>query len=586
MFPAVFEPFHYAFVQRGVWEVLLLSIAAGLIGTWIVLRGLAFYSHAVGTAAFPGLVVADGLGFSAPLGAFGAALVFALAVELLARARRSEYGSFTALVLVGAMASGVILASDVFHSGANVETLLFGSLLLIGTRELALAAVVSALVLLSSILLGRRWVAVGFDARNAGALGARSPLPDALLLLLVAAAVVASLSALGALLVTALLVVPAATTRLWTQNLLHWRLSSVLLVVLEGVAGLWISVEANVPPGAAIAVLAGGIFALAALARLLPRRGVALAGAALLATALVSGCGGGAGEGASGTLRVVATTTQIGDWVREVGGAGVRVHQILQPNTDPHEYEPRPADVVAASGAKLVFENGDNLDRWMGKVISEAGGHPEVIDLGASVPVRLPGESAGPEASRFDPHWWHDPQNAEAAVRGIRAALVGADPNHAAIYGRNAAAYLERLRRLDGAIRTCLDRIPAVERKLVTDHDAFGYFAKRYGIRIVGAVIPSQTTQAQPSAGATAKLIALVRREHVRAIFPENSINPRLAQTIARESGATSSYTLYGDTLGPSGSTGETYLSMEAANAGALARGFSGGTTACASPRN
>jgi zinc/manganese transport system substrate-binding protein len=118
-------------------------------------------------------------------------------------------------------------------------------------------------------------------------------------------------------------------------------------------------------------------------------------------------------------------------------------------------------------------------------------------------------------------------------------------------------------------------------RKLVTDHDAFGYFAHRYRIDVVGAVIPSQTTQAQPSAGATARLVRLIRREHVRAVFPESSINRRLAETIARETGATSSYTLYGDTLGPSGSPGATYIGMERANADAMVRGFSGGRVRC-----
>ena len=138
------DPFQLAFVQRGVLEVLLLSGAAGLLGTWIVMRGLSFYAHAVGTAAFPGLVLADGLGFSAPLGAFAAALVFAFGVERLARRPRAGYDSLTALVLVAALAGGVVLASDVFHSGGNVDSLLFGSLLLTGTRDLVLAGAASA----------------------------------------------------------------------------------------------------------------------------------------------------------------------------------------------------------------------------------------------------------------------------------------------------------------------------------------------------------------------------------------------------------------------------------------------------------
>jgi len=574
-------PFQYVFVQRGLLEVLLLSVGAGLLGTWIVLRGLAFFSHAAGTAAFPGLVLADGLGFSAPLGAFAAALAFAFGVERLARSRRGGYDSLTALVLVGALALGVILASDVFHSGASVDSLLFGSLLLIGTRDLVLAVVSSAIVLGASLVLGRRWLAIGFDAASARALGIRSAVPDAILLVLIAAGIVVALPAIGALLVTALFVVPAATVRLLTRRLRPWQLGSVALVAAEGVVGLWLSVEWNVPPGAAISILAGLVFAVVAGARLLSpslRRVVPVAAALLL----LAGCGSSGGS--TSVLPVVATTTQIGDWARVVGGANAHVSQILQPNTDPHEYEPRPGDVEATAGAKLVLENGDNLDKWMGKVVSEAGGNPTVVDLGAGVPVKRPGETSGSEASRYDPHWWHDPRNAVAAVGEIRDALVAADPTHAAVYRRNAAAYIAKLQALDRGIAACFAKVPVAQRKLVTDHDAFGYFAAHYVIQVVGAVIPSQTTQAQPSAGETAKLIALIKREHVKAVFPESSINPKLAQTIARETGASSRYTLYGDTLGPRGSAGATYLSMEQANADAMVRGFTGGKLGCTIP--
>jgi ABC-type Zn uptake system ZnuABC Zn-binding protein ZnuA len=298
-------------------------------------------------------------------------------------------------------------------------------------------------------------------------------------------------------------------------------------------------------------------------------------------TAVLVAAGCGTNGGSSRSLTVVATTTQIGDWARAVGGDDVDVHQILQPNTDPHEYEPRPQDVEATTGAKLVLENGDRLDAWMAKVVSQSGAHPVVVDLGARVPVRLRGESSGPEASRYDPHWWHDPRNAEAAVTAIRDALRTADPAHAAAYTRRAARYVARLHRLDRGIGACLAEVPRDQRKLVTDHDAFGYFARRYGIQVVGAVIPSQTTQAQPSAGATARLIALIRREHVRAVFPESSISPRLARAIARDSGASADYTLYGDTLGPAGSPGATYIGMELANADALVRGFTAGAQRC-----
>jgi zinc/manganese transport system substrate-binding protein len=578
----LFEPFQLPFVQRGLAEVLVLAIPAGLLGTWIVLRGLAFFSHAVGTAAFPGLVLADGLGFAAPLGAFGAALAFTLGNALLGHGRQRERDSVVALVLVGCLAAGVILASDVFGSGANVETLLFGSLLLVDDGDIALAAAAALATLAASLLLGRRWLAHGFDPGSAPARG-EAWLLDGALLVLIALAATAALSVVGALLVSALFVVPAATTRLLSRRMLGWQLASVALVALEGTLGLWLSVKTDAPPGATIACVSGAVFALVALGQALaraPRRAIAVATAAIAAALLGAGCGAVDSSG-DGRLQVVATTTQIGDWVRVVGGGAVAVDQVLQPNTDPHEYEPRPSDVEAAASAKLVFVNGDDLDDWIGQIVSDSGSDAATVDLGTVVPERLPGESGGAEASRYDPHWWHDPRNAEAAVREIERRLAAADPSHRRDFKRNAGAYLARLGRLDAGIARCIDSVPPAQRKLVTDHDAFGYFARRYGIDVVGAVIPSQTTQAQPSAKDLSELIGLIERERVRAVFPESSLSAKVAEAISRQTEASADYQLYGDTLGPAGSAGATYIGMEAANADAMVRGFTAGRHGC-----
>lgn len=580
----VLEPFQLPFVQRGLIEVLILAVPAGLLGTWIVLRGLAFFSHAVGTAAFPGLVLADGLGFAAPLGAFGAAAVFSASASLLGRGDEEGRDSAVAMVLVGCLAAGVILASDVFGSGANVETLLFGSLLLVDGGDIALAAVAAGATVVASLLIGHRWLAVGFDPEAAGALRTGGRALDVALLGLIALATTAALSVVGALLVTALFVVPALTARLFVDRMRSWQLASIALVALEGTVGLWLSVRTDAPPGGTIAVVAGAVFGLAAAARALARapRGPVLASAALAAAALfaVTGCGSGSG-GRDGQIEVMATTAQIGDWVREVGGSAVAVDQILQPNTDPHEYEPRPSDVAGAAEAKLVFANGDSLDSWIDQVVSDSGSGAQIVDLGSVVPVRLPGESSGAEGSKYDPHWWHDPRNAEAAVREIERRLAAADPKHRAEFVHNAGAYLAKLTFLDGEIVRCMSSVPPARRKLVTDHDASGYFADRYGIDVVGAVIPSQTTQAQASAKDLSALVELIEREHVKAIFPESSLSPKVAEAIASQTGASADYTLYGDSLGPEGSDGATYLQMEAANADSMVRGFTGGRRGC-----
>lgn len=321
-----------------------------------------------------------------------------------------------------------------------------------------------------------------------------------------------------------------------------------------------------------------------------------------VAALAVAGCGGSGSDGGgdSQQVDVVVTTTQIGDWVREVGGDAVDVHQILQPNTDPHDYEPRPSDVQAAAEAQIVFANGDELDAWIEEIVSDSGSDAEVVDLGTVVPVQLAGEgeeehgeeehAEGEEEhaeeehhhdSEYDPHWWHDPRSAEAAVREIERALIAADPGAKAELEANADAYLTELQAMDAKIAACIDSVPAAERKLVTDHDAFGYFANRYGIEVVGAVIPSQTTQAQPSAKDLSELADTIEAEDVKAVFPESSLSPSVAEAIADQTGASAEYTLYGDTLGPADSSGGTYIGMEEANADAVVRGFTGGERGC-----
>jgi ABC-type Zn uptake system ZnuABC Zn-binding protein ZnuA/ABC-type Mn2+/Zn2+ transport system permease subunit len=573
--PRVLESLDLPFVQRGLAEIALLSVGAGLIGTWVVLRGLAFHSHAVGTAAFPGLVVAEGLGFAAAIGALGAAAVFAAAVALFPRRRTDDRGAEVALVLVGMLALGVILASDVFESSAGLDTLLFGSLLLIDAGELALAGLVSIAALAAWALIGRHWVAYGFDAEGESS---HRPWMEPALLALVALGTAAAVTAMGALLVTALFVVPAATTRMWTSRMRSWQLATVALCLAEGATGVLVSVELNVPPGAAVAVLAGSVFAIAAAAAAI-RRGQgrggrplarwAAAGASLL---LLSGCGGDSGD--AGTT-VVATTPVAGDLAERVAGADFDVTTLLDAETDPHEYEPLPDDVKALADADLIVANGGDLDEWVGDAINDSGSGAGLLTLAESIPHTIA------EGDETDPHWWHDPRNAQAAVGAIAAELARLEPDAGGAVTERAQGLEDEIAATDVAIARCLRDVPAADRKLVTDHDAFGYLAERYGIEVVGAVIPATTTEAQASAGELAELRDLIESEGVSAVFPEASVTTDLAETIADETGATAEYELYGDTLGPEGSSGGTYLDMIRANADALVRGFTGGARGC-----
>jgi ABC-type Zn uptake system ZnuABC Zn-binding protein ZnuA len=301
--------------------------------------------------------------------------------------------------------------------------------------------------------------------------------------------------------------------------------------------------------------------------------GLAVALAAALLVACGSGDGGTAG-GSGAHATVVATTTQVADFARRVAGDRAEVRQILQPNSDPHEYEPRPSDVRAVSGATVVLRSGGDLDAWLDGLLKNAGSTAKTVTLIDAVRTRR-GEGEA------DPHWWQDPRNVIAAVDKIRDALVEADRGGRASYVANADTYRARLRAVDRTIASCMAKVPARERKLVTDHDALGYYADRYGIEVIGTVIPALSTQAQASAGEVTRLVRTIRAAGVPTIFTASSVNPKLARAIARDAGATVGTALYADSLGAKGTQGATYIGSLQANTRALVRGFTDGRGRC-----
>ena len=266
------DPLSAPFMQRALLAVLLLSLAGGLLGAWIVLRRLAFFTHAVGSATFPGLVVAAAWGIAPPLAALASGLGFAGLLSRLTRGAHSSSDTATGLLLAGALALGAILASNVYHSGIGVDRLLFGTLLGLSDADLWLAAAAALAAVAATAAFARTWLATGFDPSAAHALGVKSARGDWLLLALLAACVVAVLPAVGAPHVSALLVIPAATARLLTGSVGGLLATGVGLAAAEGVAGLLLAYHLDLPPGPAIAVVGGCVFALAAVGSAAPWR--------------------------------------------------------------------------------------------------------------------------------------------------------------------------------------------------------------------------------------------------------------------------------------------------------------------------
>jgi len=245
-------------------ELLLLAVAGGTLGAFVVLRRLAFYTHAVGTATFPGVVVAEAASFSPRVAALGVALAYAGGVERAGRRGRDPGAEATGLMLVLALAVGTILASDVFSSGAGVDRVLFGSAVALSDADVAVAAAAAVLALVAALVFGRAWAAVAFDPGGAAGLGVPGRWADLALLAIVGACAVAALPAVGALLVTSLFVVPAAIARLVTRSVAGLVAASVGVAAALGLLGLYGSVWLDVPPGPAIAVLGAAVYAVVA----------------------------------------------------------------------------------------------------------------------------------------------------------------------------------------------------------------------------------------------------------------------------------------------------------------------------------
>jgi zinc/manganese transport system substrate-binding protein/manganese/iron transport system substrate-binding protein len=302
------------------------------------------------------------------------------------------------------------------------------------------------------------------------------------------------------------------------------------------------------------------------------RRRVALL-AACLAALLAAGCSGSGGDAEGddgGKLRVVATTTQVADLAGNVGGDRVQVTSLLRPGIDAHDYEPSPADIDALAHADLVLQNGVGLEEWLGDTVESSGFDGPVVDTSQGVRLR----QAGGEA---DPHIWQDPGNAQVMAANIERGLAAAEPAGAAAFAANLAAYTRELRALDAEVERQVDSL--ANRKVVTNHDAFGYYLDRYGLELVGSVIPSFDSSAELSGRDIRDLVDKIRAARVKAVFSETSLPPRAAETIGREAGVmvvVGEDALYGDALGPPGSDGDTYLKMIRHNTATIVGNLSG----------
>ena len=269
-------------------------------------------------------------------------------------------------------------------------------------------------------------------------------------------------------------------------------------------------------------------------------------------------------------LKVVATFSILADLVKNVGGERVAVAALVGPNGDVHVYQPTPSDAKTLSEAKLVFANGLGFEGWMGRLVQASGTKAPTVVATKGVKPRKMDESGHSET---DPHAWQSVANARIYVANIRDGLVAADPAGKAAYEANASAYLAQLDALDAEVKDAIAKIPADRRRIITTHDAFGYFAAAYGMAFIAP--QGVSTEAEVSARDVAKIITQIRKQKIPAVFLENVTDRRLLERIGAESGARVGGTLYSDALTDGKGEAPTYLDMMRHNVKQLASALS-----------
>jgi ABC-type Zn uptake system ZnuABC Zn-binding protein ZnuA len=262
------------------------------------------------------------------------------------------------------------------------------------------------------------------------------------------------------------------------------------------------------------------------------------------------------GAAAQDRLRAVATFSIVGEIVQNVSGYTIELTTLVGPNADTERYEPSPSDVRALLRAQVIFENGLGSEPWLERLYN--GSRSTASRVRVSQDVELIQAADG----QPDPHVWHDVANVIRMTQTVRDTLVQMDPANEGIYSSNAEAYAARLQALDDWVLERVSTLPENRRKLVTSHETFGYFAKRYGFEIVGVGVQSFFTHSEPSSQQIAGLVRQIQSAGVPAIFAEYVIDPRLMQRVAREARVTLAPQLYTDALGAPRSSGATYIDM------------------------
>ena len=573
----------YHFLQNALITAVAIGIVAGVIGCFIILRGMSLMGDAISHAVLPGVALSYIFGIHFFVGAILFGLLASMIITYISNNSLIKSDTAIGITFSSFLALGVILIG-VANSSTDLFHILFGNVLAVQDSDKWLTIGIALVVIAVIIVFFRPLLITSFDPMMAKAFGMKVQRYHYLLMFLLTLVAVTAMQSVGTILIVALLVTPAATAYLFTKELKKMMVIAGILGGLASFVGLFIGYSFNIAAGSSIVLTAGAFFVLGFLFS--PKQKTSLVKrwtvTAVLATAAVAGGFFLAQQNSQSSqtddkLSVVVTNSIIADITKNIAGDKINLHSIVPVGRDPHEYEPLAEDVRLATDADILFYNGLNLETggngWFTKLMENANKVADQDYYAVSDGVDVLYLSDDEDHSKADPHAWLNLENGMIYAKNIAKRLSEKDPDNQAYYEENLANYLAELTELDEKAKANFAGIPDEKKLIVTSEGAFKYFSKAYGVP--SAYIWEINTEEEGTPAQIKDLVDKLQSSEVASLFVESSVNTRPMQSVSRDSGIPIYGTVFTDSIAEPGEEGDSYYRMMQWNLDTIYAGLS-----------
>lgn len=574
---------NYHFLQNALITAVAIGIVAGVIGCFIILRGMSLMGDAISHAVLPGVALSYIMGINFFIGAIVFGILASVIITYISNNSLIKSDTAIGITFSAFLALGVILIG-IANSSTDLFHILFGNVLAVQDIDKWLTIIIALLVIMAIVLFFRPLLITSFDPMMAKAFGMKVQFYHYLLMMLLTLVAVTAMQSVGTILIVALLVTPAATAYLFTNRLSHMMVLSGTLGALASFIGLFIGYTFNVAAGSSI-VLTAAVFFVIGFFLSPKRKGSSKKRWLLAASAAIVVAAGGffayrlleKPSTADEKLSVVVTNSILMDITKNIAGDKINLYSIVPVGRDPHEYEPLPEDVQKATKADILFYNGLNLETGgsgcFTKLMENAGKTADKDYYAVSEGVDPLYLSEDKDHTKTDPHAWLDLSNGKIYAENIAKQLSIKDPENEAYYQENLKKYQEKLTALDQEAKENFNSLPKEKKLIVTSEGAFKYFSKAYGVP--SAYIWEINTEEEGTPEQIRQLVDQLKASFVPALFVESSVNERPMQSVAKDAGIPIYAKIFTDSIAEPGQAGDSYYAMMKWNLDKIYEGLS-----------